>query len=451
MNPRTLAALALVSVVLSACGHKAPPAPASGDFKAQVWVLPAEAGSLAPDLVRTPDGRILLSWINRREGRRNVLQFSSYTEQDGWQSQPRTIAIGNTLAASGANAPHLLATPDGALWAQWLQTRPEQATGHDADVTLARSRDGGMTWAQMTRVNDDAAPAEHGFAALWPEGADRIGIAWLDGRDLSAGGQTTDGSGAGEHAEHADGHADRAMADMPGMGGMHHDAQGDSKSTQLRVNGFDMGLRRGADTVLDPHSCDCCQIAVAVTARGPLLAYRARSAENVRDIATLRFENGKWTTPHSVHEDGWKIDACPVAGPALAAQGNTVVAAWYSERDGKPLLQVARSADAGDTFAAPVDLDPGQTVLGRVGVALDGQQAWVAWLRETAQGQTLMLARYAPDLSKRLQLIEVARLGARGMASGYPKLLAGDGMAWLVWTDSEGGTARLKGARIVRQ
>jgi len=248
MNPRTLAALALVSVVLSACGHKAPPAPASGDFKAQVWVLPAEAGSLAPDLVRTPDGRILLSWINRREGRRNVLQFSSYTEQDGWQSQPRTIAIGNTLAASGANAPHLLATPDGALWAQWLQTRPEQATGHDADVTLARSRDGGMTWGQMTRVNDDAAPAEHGFAALWPEGADRIGIAWLDGRDLGQAGET-EGHDAAPPDAAAAGHA--AMA---GMTGMDHGGGNATKSTQLRVNSFDMDLHRGADTVLDPHA-----------------------------------------------------------------------------------------------------------------------------------------------------------------------------------------------------
>lgn len=446
MNSRTLAALALATAALSACGHKAPPAPASGNFKAQVWVLPAEAGSLAPDLVRAPDGRILLSWINRREGRRNILQFSSYTEQSGWQSQPRTIAVGNSLSASAANTPHLLATADGALWAQWLQTRPQMASAHDADVTLARSRDGGMTWAQMTRVNDDAESAEHGFAALWPTGESSIGIAWLDGRAMDAG--PLEASAPADHAAgNSDGHA------SPGpdaMAGMDHGAQGDSKGTQLRVNGFDMNLRRGADVVLDPHSCDCCQVTAAVTTRGPLLAYRARSAEDVRDIAVLRFENGAWSAPRVVHADGWKINACPVAGPALAASGSNVVVVWYSEHDGKPLLQVARSTNAGDSFAAPVTIEAGDAVFGRAAVAVDGQRVWVAWLRETAQGQTLMLARYAPDLSKRLQLIEVARLGARGMASGYPKLLAGDGMAWLVWTDSVGGVAHLKGARIVR-
>lgn len=442
MNARIAAAVAVAALALTACGRKAPPPmPASGSFAAQVWVLPAEAGSMAPDLVRAPDGRILLSWINRREGRRNVLQFSSYTEQDGWQSQPRSIAIGNSLVASAANTPHLLATRDGALWAQWLQTRPGEGAGYDADVVLARSRDGGVTWAKLTRVNDDGAPAEHGFAALWPNGDDRIGIAWLDGR-ASADAES-------EHAMHAPA-AQAGTQDAQAMPGMAQGGDEAGKSTQLRVNGFDMNLLRGTDVVLDPHSCDCCQIAATVTTRGPLLAYRARSAEEVRDIAVRRFENGTWSAPKLVHADGWKIQACPVAGPALASRGDAVVIVWYSERDGKPLLQLARSMDAGDSFSAPVTVDAGDAVLGRAAVAFDGQQVWVAWLREEAQGQVMLLARYSPDLTRKLQAIEVARLGARGMASGYPKLLAGDGMAWLAWTDSVDGVAHLKGARITR-
>lgn len=440
MNIRIASVLAVAALALAACGGKAPPKPANGNFTAQVWPLPAEAGSLAPDLVRTPDGRILLGWINRREGRRNVFQFSSYTEADGWQSQPRTIAIGNSLAASAANTPHLLATRDGALWAQWLQTRPEGG-GHDADVVLARSRDGGMTWAQMTRVNDDGVPAEHGFAALWPTGDDSIGIAWLDGR--------VPADAAAEHPESAP-IAQSDAHDMHAMAGMGHGDGNTGKSTQVRVNGFDMNLRRGADLVLDPHSCDCCQITAAMTTRGPLLAYRARSAEEIRDIAVQRFESGAWSAPKLVHADGWKIQACPVSGPALSSKNDAVVVVWYSERDGKPLLQLARSQDAGGSFSAPATVDAGEAVLGRAAVAFDGQQAWVAWLREEAQGQTLWLARYSPDLRRQLQKIEVARLGARGMASGYLKMLAGDGMAWLVWTDSVNGVAHLKGARITR-
>ena len=50
------------------------------------------------------------------------------------------------------------------------------------------------------------------------------------------------------------------------------------------ANRFDMSLNRGADAQLDARACDCCQTAVAMTARGPLLAYRDRSDDAGRAI-----------------------------------------------------------------------------------------------------------------------------------------------------------------------
>ena len=394
---------------LSGCGkHEAPAAQVgSGEYMAQTWVLPAEIGSMAPDVTRTADGRVLLSWINRREGRRNALQFASYSDNVGWQSQPRTIAVGHSLLANGADTPHLLATPDGAMWAQWLQTSPDQATGYDA--VLARSRDGGMTWNQITRINHGATAAEYGFVSLWPTGTDSAGVAWLDGR-----------------------------------------AQEKTDKTQLRANQFSLDLQRETDLVLAEQACDCCQTQVAMTARGALLAYRGRDEHNIRDITTRRWQDGQWSPAVTVHADGWQVEACPVAGPAVAAHADNAVVAWYHERAGVPVLQLAHSADAGDHFSDPQIVDEGEAVLGRVAVAVDAQQVWVAWLREEEQGQTLHLARYTPDLSRKLQTLQVASLGARGFASGYPKLLANNGTAWLVWTDSVDGVAHLKGARIAR-
>ena len=422
MNTRTALAFALACSLplLAACKRDTAPAQSgNGPGAVQTWVLPAEAGSMAPDLVLAPGERVLLSWINRRPGRRNALQFASYSEQAGWQSQPRTIAVGNSLIANAADTPHLLATPDGALWAQWLQRQPDDAGGYD--LVLARSRDGGMAWTQITRVNDDGRAVEHGFAALWPASADALGIAWLDGR---AQGMAATPAGAG-HAAHAG-------------------------ATQVRANRFDMSLNRGTDVVVDARSCDCCQTAVALTARGPLLAYRDRGDDEVRDIAVTRLENGAWTAPKPVHADGWKIDACPVAGPALAASGDTVAVAWYSEAGGTPTLRLARSPNSGDRFFDPVTVDSGAAVLGRAAVAIDDTQVWVAWLREDAQGQTLMLARYPLDLSKPLHRTQIAKLGARGLASGYPKLAVDAGGAWLVWTDVAAGVSSLRGARVTR-
>ncbi len=416
MRPRV--ALALALPLLAACARQPEPplVAANGDYRVQVWPLPAAAGAASPDLSLAPGGRLLLSWMSRQPGRRNALQFASWSRDGGWQSQPRTIAVGQSLVANWADVPHLRATPDGALWVQWLQADPGNPSGYHA--VLARSRDGGMRWEQMTRINDDAGPGEHGFAALWPIGGDRLGVAWLDGR--------AQGMAGHDHA------------------GVHAGAM------QLRTNAFDMDLGRGSDAVVDAATCDCCQTDVAVTDRGPLVVYRDRGEGEVRDIAGVRFEGGRWTPPVAVHADGWKVEACPVNGPAVAARGNTAVVAWYSEAGGEPAVRLARSTDAGDRYAVPVVVDQGAAVSGQVDVALDGDQAWVAWLREDATGQTLMLARYAPDLSKPLQRIEVARPAGRGHATGSPRLVADGGSAWLVWTDVADGVAHLQGAQLVR-
>ena len=410
-----LTVLALASCK-PAAGDKSATSAANGDYEHEVWVLPAAAGSSSPDLSIAPDGHLLLSWINRTEGRRNALQFAAYTGKHGWQSQPRTVAVGDSLVANWADTPHLRGTPDGALWVQWLQADASSPMAYD--TVLARSRDGGMNWTQMTRVNNDEKAVEHGFAAMWAEGEDRIGIAWLDGREKAA------SQDAG--APHAVG------------------------SMQLRALDFNQDLERGADIELDARTCDCCQTDVAMTTKGPLVVYRDRSDADIRDIAVVRRNAGKWGAPVSVHADGWRITACPVNGPAIAATGNDAVVGWYSEAGDTRAIRLARTTDGGDTFAAPVLVDSGKQVLGQVDVAVDAKQAWVTWLREANGVQTLMLARYTPDLSRELQRMEIASLKGRGHATGSPKLVVDNTAAWLVWTDVIKGAAHLQGSRIAR-
>ena len=144
------------------------------------------------------------------------------------------------------------------------------------------------------------------------------------------------------------------------------------------------------------------------------------------------------------------MPACPVNGPAIAADGNDVVVAWYTAADDMPTVKLARSNDAGDSFAAPVTLEQGEAVQGRVDVALDAAQAWVVWVREDAGGQSLWLARYAPDLSRELSRVEVAKLQGRGKGTGFPQLALRDGSAYLVWTDIVAGAPQLRGARFGR-
>jgi hypothetical protein len=284
-------------------------------------------------------------------------------------------------------------------------------------VVLSRSGDGGKTWLAPLTVNSDGTPTEHGFVSLWPQSRDSIGIAWLDGRN-------TAGEGHGGH----EGHGSGAMT--------------------LRVASLDAGLNKSAESELDPRTCDCCQTDAMMTARGPLLVYRDRDGDEIRDIAAARFDVGAWTLPRKVHDDRWKMPACPVNGPAVAANGMQAWVAWYTASGDMPKVRIARSRDAGDSFSAPVDLDNGLEVQGRVGAAADGNNVWFSWSREDSDGQSLWLARYETGLGKELQRIQVAKLQGRGRATGFAQLVARENGAYLVWTDVMDGKPALRGARL---
>ena len=185
-------------------------------------------------------------------------------------------------------------------------------------------------------------------------------------------------------------------------------------------------------------SCDCCQVAATVAASGPVVAYRDRTDDEIRDIAVVRQVDGKWTAPSIVHADGWHIEACPVNGPALASRGDTVAIAWFTGAQDTARVRVAFSTDGGQRFAAPVRVDGG-TPAGRVGITLDENgDAIVSWLERV------------PPEDAEVRVRRVARSGAMGVpltisrtkaarASGFPRIVRrGDTLvaAWTVPGDS---------------
>ncbi len=91
-------------------------------------------------------------------------------------------------------------------------------------------------------------------------------------------------------------------------------------------------------------------------------------------------------------------------------------------------------------------LEQGEAVQGRVDVALDANAAWVLWTREDTNGQSLWLARYAPDLSTQLEKVEVAKLQGRGRGTGFAQLVLREGRGYIVWTDVANGQSGLHGA-----
>ena len=413
----------LLTVALAACTAAEPPASSAvaSPPVVETVALPSPTGAAQPDLVTTPEGSLLLSWVEPLGEDGHRLRFSRLTPGAKDWDGPRTIAEGATWFVNWADTPHVYALPDGSLWAHWLRsTGPSRM---DYGIDLVRSADGGTTWSAPQLVHPSGTPGDHGFVTFWPQARDRLGIAWLDSRQKAASG----------HAGHD--------------GGGHDHAGG--AAMMLRAATYDPQAKQVGEWPLDTSTCDCCTTSSAVTDRGVVVVYRGRGDGEIRDTRIVRFDGQRWTSPRDVHADGWKIAGCPVNGPMAVADGATVWVAWYTEAGGMPELRAARSDDAGDTFGTPVTLAKGMQVLGRLGLVHGDGHLLVSWLEQAQdERQTLVLARY-DDAWAKAQRVDVATLSARGRASGIPRLQWRGDAAWLAWTDVGGDAPRLQGARVV--
>lgn len=175
-----------------------------------------------------------------------------------------------------------------------------------------------------------------------------------------------------------------------------------SRARATRIDDVANGADRadgaiGDDVELDARVCECCPTTAVATTHGALIAYRDRSDDEVRDIGVLRFADGRWHGPAFVHADRWKINACPVNGPALAASGDRVALAWFTAEGDEPRVNVAFSRDAGKSWGAPIRVDEAGS-LGRVDSAmLDDGRAVVLWMEHLERGSELRARVVHPD------------------------------------------------------
>jgi hypothetical protein len=376
---------------------------------AAVELLPSPAGtnSAQPQLSSSSRG-VILSWVER-EGQNATLRFAERTTT-GW-SAPHTVASGNDWFVNWADVPSVIRLANGTLVGHWLQKSGSDTYAYD--VRLSYSKDGGKTWSPSLLPHSDGTKTEHGFASLFQMPGAGLGLVWLDGR---------------------------AMKPQAGHGA--HDEP--SGAMSVRFATFDGNWKQTAERAVDLRVCECCPTTAAVTSEGPIAAFRNRTEDEVRDIYVSRLENGKWTEPKPVHEDGWKINACPVNGPMLSARGPNVVLAWFTVNDEQGRAFIAFSQDAGRSFGAPIRVhDAG--ALGRVDVELaDDGSAIASWIELADQGAQFRVRRVERSGTRSSSMTVSSLVGGR--ASGYPRIaLSGDDIVF-AWTDEAQRGSRVQTA-----
>jgi hypothetical protein len=182
------------------------------------------------------------------------------------------------------------------------------------------------------------------------------------------------------------------------------------------------------------------QVNVATTAGGPVVVYRDRTPEEIRDIVVRRLADGAWSEPIPVAVDGWHIEGCPVNGPAIAAAGDNVAVAWFTAAGNQARVRFARSSDGARSFAPAVDVD-GAGSFGQVGVLLDRDgTAIVTWWRRAAGGGLDLAARKI-GADNALGEVRVLAHSSEAQPVDVPQLIAAGDDALVAWTSLDAGAA----------
>ncbi len=351
---------------------------------------PAAPGSLGPHLAITAEGDPVLSWLEPAGDGAHAVRYS-LLQADAW-STPVTVAVGDNWFINTADFPSVVPISAQQWAAHWLVKRP--GGNYAYDIALALSADDGNTWTAPMTPHTDNTATEHGFVTLFPWSAG-LGAVWLDGRFMAP--DIGDASDPESHGS-------------------------DKGAMTLRFARFDYDGATLEEGEIDNLVCDCCQTDVAVTAQGPIVVYRDRTADEIRDISVARYINGSWTEPVTVSDDQWRIPACPVNGPTIVAEGENVVVAWYGAPNRESRIKLAWSQDGGNTFAAPVVVDD-SSVRGRVDVALlpDGSAA-ISWVAKTDDINGQLRTRRVTSTGE-LGPIEVVTEGTYSRSAGFPQML----------------------------
>ena len=377
----------LFASILASCTVKEMP---TGELK--TLHSPSQSSSGEPFLFTDKKDNTYLSWVEKGETE-STFKYSML-RGDKW-SNPIVIATGSKWFVNWADYP-MMATDGNGFIAHFLEKSGDGTYAYNVKVTS--SSDHGKTWNEATILHDDGKLAEHGFVSMVPY-QENFFVSWLDGRNTAM-----------EGMEHHEGH------------------QGEMTLRAAILNSEGKKIK---EWELDKRVCDCCQTSAAITDNGPVVIYRDRSDEEIRDMSIVRLVDGQWTKPESIHLDNWKIEGCPVNGPRISSLGNNLAIVWFSMPEGKAQVNVVFSSDGGATLDKAIRIGEGNTI-GRVDIEmLDDKSAMVSWM----EGTVIKAVKVNADGTKGTPILIASSSDSR--ASGFPQMTKSKDRLIFAWTDSQ--------------
>ena len=384
MRTFTCLVSSLALAALAACSP--PPVPVIGAETPLNFDIANEVAG--PRISKGPVGRLTMSWMERHDDTA-TLRFA--TLADMGFGEPQTVVTDERMFVNWADMPSVMRVEDKHWVAHWLRYSADKTYSYD--VVVAQSFDNGATWSDPLVAHTDGTPTEHGFVSMY-RAADGVGLAWLDGRATP----------------------DNAM--------------------RLRTAVISPDNERLHEQRIDESVCDCCQTDMAVSSLGPLVVYRDRTAEEIRDIYIARRTGNStgdnWEPGERLYADDWEIPGCPVNGPSIVAERDQVAVAWFSAANNHSIVRLVRSADGGRTFGEPLVMAEDQ-LSGYVGLAqLPDGHLGVSWVARNEEGSNTLLVAVVDPTNRVLETRKVADIAQLRV---FPQLGFQDNRLVLAWTD----------------
>ena len=358
-----------------------------------------------PSLVSN-NGNLSLTWISSDEDMNASLNFIQF-KNEGW-TNPLRLADGSDWFVNWADFPTHAISGDKVL-SSYLK---KSASGtYTYDVFLSLHKLSGEKVKEDFILNTDGFKAEHGFVSITSNNSEGFLITWLDGRNT-----------------------------------VENDEDGNHKPMTIRFAEITNDGDILNETELDSSVCDCCQTSMTYTNRGPLVVYRDRTEEEVRDIYVTRKIDKVWENPISVHDDGWVIYGCPVNGPKVVSSSNNIAVSWFTVSDGIPKVNLSFSESYGSSFGNPITINDFNAI-GRVDTAfLNEKEVIVSYMEGDDDGTYLRIKKVAIDgtVSKPVTISKID--GGRG--TGVPQLEVLEDEIFIVWTVFDNESNQLKTVKL---
>lgn len=364
------------------------------DFQLINLNIPNDVNSSEPSLHKTKDGTIYLNWFETNKN--DVTSLKIATLKDNKWSNISTVASSSNWFVNWADFPSITSFGDN-LVIHYLEKSAEDTYAYD--VKLLTSNDKGATWNNAFTPHTDGTQTEHGFVSKTALNEESYLTVWLDGRQMAY-------------------------------------AKKDSTITSqmsLRAAIINSKNKIINEYILDKRTCDCCQTDAALTNEGPIVVYRDRTADEIRDIYyTKQLNDTTWSQPKPLFNDKWKIGGCPVNGPAISTKKDNVAVSWFTVANDKPQVKVSFSKDNGNTFETPILIGNSKT-LGRVDVEmLDEDSAIVSWM-ETEKGQTVINIQQVFNNGEKSNVFTVSKSN-KSRSSGFPRMTIKGEQIIIAWT-----------------